>query len=124
MKNLWVVLFGLMIGCGASGTGKPTLQPAKGKVTLSTGAPLAFGILALESAGPGAFRCQGKIAPDGTFELETGTEKGASVGKYKVYVVVPPNRSAGIPKKYLDDSKSDIIVEIVSGDNTLDIKLK
>lgn len=124
MKNLWWMVVLLMVGCGASGSGKPTLQPAKGKVKLSNGSPLATGTLALEPAGAGAYRCQGKIGADGVFELETGAEKGASIGKYKAYVVLPPNRSKGIPRKYLDDSKSDLEVEIVSGDNDLDIKLK
>ncbi|NBY01151.1 MAG: hypothetical protein EBQ87_04085 [Planctomycetes bacterium] len=125
MRNLWLmVIFLFMVGCGYSGTGKPTLHPAKGKVSLGTGSPLAFGTLALEPAGVGAIRCQGKIGTDGTFELETGTEKGASAGKYKAYVTLPLNKSKGVPKKFQSDETSGIEVEIVTGDNDLDIKLK
>lgn len=124
MKNLWLMLFAFVIGCGPAGTGKPTLNPAKGKVTYASGAPLISGTLAMEPAGPGAFRCSGKIGSDGTFELETGTEKGASAGKYKAYVALPANKNKSVPKKFQSDETSGIEVEIVSGDNDLDIKLK
>jgi hypothetical protein len=124
MRSLWLMMIVLLVGCGYSGTGKPTLHPAKGKVTLGTGSPVTFGTLALEPAGGGAIRCQGKIGTDGVFELETGTDKGATAGKYKAYVVLPANKRNSVPKKFQADDTSGIEVEIVSGDNDLDIKLK
>jgi len=114
----------LLVGCGSSGPGKRTLNPAKGKVTLGTGAPLTFGALSLEPLGGGAIPCIGKIGTDGTFELETGTDKGASAGKYKAYVILPANKKNSLPKKFQSDDTSGIEVEVVSGDNNLDIKLK
>ncbi len=124
MKNFCLMMIVFLVGCGSSGPGKPTLNPAKGKVTLGAGTPLAFGTLALEPNGGRAMRCQGKIGPDGTFELETGSEKGAAAGKYKAYVVVPPNKSKSVSKKFQSEDSSGIEVEIVSGDNDIDIKLK
>jgi hypothetical protein len=124
MRILWLMMIVLVLGCGASGTGKRTLNPAKGKVTLGTGAPLTVGTLSLEPLGGGAIPCNGKIGTDGTFELETGTDKGASAGKYKAYILLPPNKSKSVPKKFQSDDTSGIVVEVVSGDNDLDIKLK
>jgi hypothetical protein len=125
MRSLWLMMILMMMtGCGGSGPARPALNPVKGKVTLETGAPLAFGTIAFEPAGGRAFRCSGKIGPDGTFELETGSEKGATAGKYKVSVGLPPNKRNSVPKKFQSDDTSGIEVEIVSGDNDLDIKLK
>ena len=124
MRSLWLMMILMMMGCGGSGPARPALNPVKGKVTLATGAPLAFGIIDFEPAGGRAFRCSGKIGPDGTFELETGSEKGATAGKYKVSVNLPPNKRNSVPKKFQSEDTSGIEVEIVSGDNNLDIKLK
>ena len=125
MRSLWLMMILMMMtGCGGSGPARPALNPVKGKVTLATGAPLAFGIISFEPAGGRAFRCSGKIGPDGIFELETGSEKGATAGKYKVSVALPPNKRNSVPKKFQSDDTSGIEVEIVSGDNDLDIKLK
>ena len=124
MRSFWFIIIVLLVGCGSSGPARPALNPVKGKVTLATGAPLAFGTIAFEPAGGRAFRCSGKIGPDGTFELETGSEKGATAGKYKVSVGVPPNKRNSVPKKFQSDDTSGIEVEVVSGDNDLDIKLK
>ena len=124
MRSLWLMMILLVMGCGSSGPARPSLNPVKGKVTFGNGAPLAFGTIAFEPSGGRAYRCQGKIEPDGTFELETGSEKGATAGKYKVSVVLPPNKSKSVPKKFQFDDTSGIEVEVVSGDNNLDIKLK
>ena len=123
MRSLWLIIIILLVGCGSSGPARPALNPVKGKVTLGTGAPLAFGTIAFEPSGGRAYRCSGKIGPDGTFELETGTEKGSSAGKYKVYVLLPANKKNSVPKKFQSED-SGIEVEVVSGDNDLDIKLK
>ena len=126
MKSLWfMMMIALLVGCGSSsGPARPALNPVKGKVTLGNGAPLAFGTLAFEPSGGRAFRCSGKIEPDGTFELETSSEKGATAGKYKVSVSLPPNKRNSVPKKFQSDDTSGIEVEVVSGDNNLEIKLK
>jgi len=124
MRSLWLMIILLVMGCGGSGPARPALNPVKGKVTLATGAPLAFGTIGFEPAGGRAFRCSGKIGTDGTFELETGSEKGATAGKYKVSVSLPPNKRNSVPKKFQSDDTSGIEVEVVSGDNDLDIKLK
>ena len=92
MRSLWLMMILMVMGCGSSGPARPALNPVKGKVTLATGAPLAFGTIAFEPSGGRAYRCSGKIGPDGTFELETGTEKGATAGTYKVSVGLPPNK--------------------------------
>jgi len=124
MRILWLMMIMLLVGCGSSGPARPALNPVKGKVTLGNGAPLAFGTIGFEPSGGRAFRCSGKIGPDGTFELETGSEKGATAGKYSVSVILPPNKRKSVPKKYQSDEISGGEVEIVSGDNDLDIKLK
>jgi hypothetical protein len=124
MRSLWLMMIILLVGCGSAGPPRPALNPVKGKVTLGTGVPLAFGTIAFEPAGGRAFRCSGKIGPDGTFELETGSEKGATAGKYSVSVILPPNKRKSVPKKYQSDEISGGEVEVISGDNDLDIKLK
>jgi hypothetical protein len=124
MRILWLMMIMLLVGCGSSGPARPALNPVKGKVTLANGAPLAFGTIGFEPAGGRSFRCSGKIGPDGTFELETSSEKGATAGKYKVSVNLPPNKKNSVPKKFQFEDTSGIEVEIVSGDNDLDIKLK
>jgi hypothetical protein len=124
MRSLWLIIIVLLVGCGSSGPARPALNPVKGKVTLATGAPLAFGTIAFEPSGGRAYRCSGKIGPDGTFELETGTEKGATAGTYKVSVGLPPNKRNSVLKKFQSEDTSGIEVEVVSGDNDLDIKLK
>ena len=125
MRSLWLMMILLLMGCGSSsGPARPPLNPVKGKVTLGNGAPLAFGTIGFEPSGGRAFRCSGKIGPDGTFEIETGSEKGATAGNYKVSVVLPANKSKSVPKKFQSDDTSGIEVEVVSGDNNLDIKLK
>jgi len=125
MRSLWLMIIALLlVGCGSSsGPARPALNPVKGKVTLGNGSPLAFGTIAFEPSGGRAYRCSGKIEPDGTFELETGSEKGATAGKYKVSVGLPPNKRNSVPKKFQSED-SGIEVEVVSGDNNLDIKLK
>jgi hypothetical protein len=125
MRSLWLMMIALLlVGCGSSGPARPALNPVKGKVTLATGAPLAFGTIAFEPSGGRAYRCSGKIGTDGTFEMETGNEKGATAGKYKVSIGLPVNKSKSVPKKFQSDDTSGIVVEVVSGDNDLDIKLK
>ena len=132
MRKILLLLLLLVIGCGPIGTGKPTLNPAKGKVSLANGTALTTGTIAFEPNGAGAYRCSGQIGSDGTFELETGSDKdkGASAGKYKVAVSFalvnkrPPAIAKSVSKKYLDTDTTDIEVEIVSGNNDLDIKLK
>ena len=119
MRSLWLMMILLLMGCGSSsGPARPALNPVKGKVTLGNGAPLAFGTIGFEPSGGRAYRCSGKIGPDGTFELETSSEKGATAGKYIVSVFLPPNKSKSVPKIVQPE------VEVVSGDNNLDIKLK
>ena len=124
MRILWLMMIMLLVGCGSSGPARPALNPVKGKVTLANGAPLASGTIALEPSEGRAYRCSGKIGPDGTFEIETGSEKGATAGKYKVAVGPLPKNRKSVPKKYYSEDTSGIEVEIVSGDNDLDIKLK
>ena len=124
MRSLLLMMIALVVGCGSSGPARPALNPVKGKVTLATGAPLAFGSITFLPAGGRAFSCSGKIGSDGTFELETGSEKGATAGKYKVFLSIPSNKSNSVPKKFQSDETSGILLEIVSGDNDLDIKLK
>ena len=125
MRILWLMMIALLlVGCGSSsGPARPALNPVKGKVTLGNGAPLAFGTIGFEPAGGRAYRCEGKIGADGTFELETGSENGATAGKYKVFVVLPANKKNSVLKKFQSED-SGIEVEVVSGDNDLDIKLK
>lgn len=122
----------LVLGCGPLGSGTRTLHPAKGKLTLANGSPLTSGLVGLEPNGSGN-RCVGKINSNGTFELQTGDEKGAAIGKYKAYVFFPagkggkstmPVSAKGIPKKYLESDSTDLEIEITGGDNELVVNLK
>src|SRR5688572_2871703 len=87
---------------------KSNTVPVRGRVLLD-GKPLAQGMIAtLPSAGRGA---NGRIQPDGTFELRTfGKNDGATIGVHKVAVVAydapanaGPESGSGkllVPKRY------------------------
>lgn len=128
------VLFALMstvlIGCGGS-----SAPPTTGSVS-SSGSPVKKGSLAFHpdgSKGNNSTKVAGGDIVDGKYELYLEGKKGAPPGWYKVTVIstVPidpkdeysPTKSL-INKKYNDPNTTDIIVEIKSKDNVIDISLK
>jgi hypothetical protein len=118
----------LCAGCGQSG---PATAPVKGKVTLD-GQPLTTGrVITLPEADRGA---NGLIAPDGTFELSTFSDRdGATLGKHKVGVVAfeataggpesPTGRSL-VPERYNNPETSNLTIDVkVGGDNFAELSL-
>src|SRR2546423_9761382 len=83
-----LVLVGLISGCGR-GSG-PALAPVSGKVTVD-GQALTSGNVVLTPEDPKQIAKDipapaGQIESNGTYEIQTGGQRGAPLGKYKVTV--------------------------------------
>jgi hypothetical protein len=91
------IRLGLALGvCAAvwmvAGCGKPPLKlaPVTGKIMIN-GKPLTFGSVQFRADVSHGNRSMevptGQVQPDGSFELTTGTRKGAPLGWWKVLVI-------------------------------------
>jgi hypothetical protein len=78
---IWIGLFAIA-GCGPA---EAKLVPAQGTVRFTDGKPVAGGIVEFSPSGNGP-TARGKIAADGTFQLETNGKPGAIAGAYRVVV--------------------------------------
>lgn len=109
-----------LTGCGNSAG----LQPVKGKVSYKDGQPVEGGSITFNNSEK-QISASGDIAPDGTFTLNFGTDRGAPVGSYKV--TVTGNSEYGEPAKvasiYGDPSRTPLKQEIVDGANDLTIQV-
>jgi hypothetical protein len=108
-------------GCGAAPV------PVAGKVTLDK-KPLTTGIVSFRpdrsKGNTIAVEPRGKIAPDGTYAVETNGKPGAPPGAYKVVVIAqgPPvnpkdpysRNKQIINPKFLQEEKTDLSVTVVN----------
>ena len=127
-----------LVGCG-TGEEKLDLVPASGVLTYK-GKPLSgYNVF---------FKPEGDLRPangttdeNGKFVLGTaGDANGALVGKFNVYIVLPPEdlevesgreepsmvqqRKSALPRKYESPASSGIVIDIpAGGSDTLDITL-
>lgn len=131
---LLLCVINLLTGC--SGSGGPTLVPAKGVVTFK-GSPIEkIAVVFMPVGGKGQL-AEGKTDASGKFELQTKEPgDGAMVGEYKVsfkYVsdVIPdmPGFAGGkqaepspIPLKYADENKSGITATVAASASKNDFK--
>lgn len=131
---LAVMLVPAMLLSGCARVEEPKTYPVRGRVTYR-GRPVTGGLILLVPQEQG-HAATGELQADGTFRLTTfRRHDGAVPGKYRVAVQVFPTESAGlpgaefggkrppIPQKYFDPATSGWIVDIQSGENTLDISL-
>ena len=116
----------LLAGCG----GDPNLGNVSGKITLNgeplEGALVTFSPTRTEGVGSTTF---GKTASDGTYHMVVSDEKdGAFIGENLVRVKTSDSKADGsvikevVPAIY--NSKSRVLVEVKSGDNTFDFELE
>jgi hypothetical protein len=114
----------LFVGGCKKSSSLPPLFPVKGKVTVD-GQPVTSGFVTLvpfdadkaSSAPPS----NGPIDSSGNYEIVTGGEKGAPLGKYKVWVspgMVPAPGAKTTPQvpfnpKFSDPSKTTFVIEVV-----------
>lgn len=121
----------LIAGCGRKA---PTLNQVTGKVTFK-GSPLPGGLIVFSpdtSRGESGRIAFSKIQSDGTYILQTGDDKGAASGWYRVTVasLAGPGTSfefaptSLIPDKYRDPQLSLLQCEVKANrDNHLDFNL-
>ncbi len=127
-----VAAFGLAAGCSSS-----LDSSVSGTVTLD-GKPLEIGNgTCTVSFYPeeGGAAAQGRVGPDGTYALKTGSTKGIRSGTYIVTVVatgpsrepppgVPPMPGPLLtPTRYGTKERSDLRFMIASGTNRINIAL-
>lgn len=134
------LLFALVafVGCGGSGdNAQISTYPVKGKILLANGQPAKGANIILVGSGPtGGPNGIGVLGKDGTFAIKSmGDRDGMAPGKYKV-VINPSGKVNGvsaddqkfgmnnIPRKYWDDSTTDMVAEIKAEDNSFEWKLK
>ena len=124
-----LVCLAVLPGCGPKyGAG------VSGTATLD-GEPLPRGTVTFEPVGGGAFACA-EIAPDGTFEVQTGANKSLAPGDYHVTVVafsqfvgpgMTPEQVEAVriaPKKYASKETSGLKFTVAPGANQFDLVLK
>ena len=136
-RLLLLVLVGqFIVGCSKG----PTVHPVRGRVVLEDGQPLTTGgsvFFDPVDGGEGGEKgtARGAIMDDGTFVMGTYTaDDGAYPGKHRVMVKAmrdPKNTfpDSIVPRPVLDDrfedyNKSGIEVEIVAGENEIEIKVE
>jgi hypothetical protein len=126
----WTALALLM----ASGCGGPYDSAVTGVVTLNS-VPLTTGVVSFAPQGPGAM-ANGRIRPDGTYELWTGREEGLASGQYVVSVIAtestgdrgkdggpPPMGKLITPPWYQNPDTSGLTFTVAPGDNEINLPL-
>jgi hypothetical protein len=128
-------------GCGGDDNPVEKFQTyeVKGQVLLADGKPLKGGMIHFEAPDNLSRKAIGKIAPDGTFALNTGgSGPGAAPGQYKVRVEPedPTPRAAKdrrgsrpgrppFPVKYTDEDASGLVFTLTPAPTQLEpIRLK
>jgi hypothetical protein len=111
-RTLTFCLLAMISGCGEP---EPELVPVAGTVTVD-GQPLSKGTVAFV---PDAARGnqsldtpQGKIAPDGTYQLKTLDKLGAAPGRYKVVVSATANEPPPADSYAVKDWRPEWLVNI------------
>jgi hypothetical protein len=134
-----LIVLGLAVvplaGCQSKGPTPPATTEARGKIVLPGGQPLRSGRVKLSPTTPDTVETFGDVGADGTFVLSPyKVGDGAVPGTYKVTVEpfqyktatgnpVRIKDAARIPPRYLEASSTDMRAVIVSGPNTLDLRL-
>ena len=134
--GLATALASIPLGCGSDNAPPDTgaLYAATGKVVTKEGAPVSGGEIYLIPVGAG-HESHASIGPDGSFNLSTYGDEGASPGEYVARLeppaeaMQPASKKKGVMKapydrKYLDEGTSDLKVTIKPEPNELDLKLQ
>jgi len=88
---------GLAVLVPVSGCSPFTYVPVKGKLVMKNKKPVTIGVVVFVPNKENALRLlpQGKIQPDGTYELTTNGRAGAPIGSYIVCVRGPMRKVHG-----------------------------
>jgi hypothetical protein len=119
-----------LVGCGQRDLSKPSMYPARGRVTIK-GQPARYVRVHLEPKDARGAPAIGFTDEDGSFDIRTfaheGDPDGAVPGEYVVYLSegVPPKGHTGtkVPTRLQDEEKSGLSIEIKAEDNDIDIQL-
>jgi hypothetical protein len=101
-----ILLLAALVGCG-----KPT-STFRGKVTFH-GRPLTSGVIYFLGPAPQMRMGMGTIHDDGTY-----VATDVPVGEVRVSFQAP-----GLPAKYGDPNRSELVYEITSGMTSLDVEI-
>lgn len=146
---VFIFVLSVLMGCGESG---PPLAPVKGKVTLY-GKPYTKGLVVFTPEGGGPTGTS-QTDENGDYEIWSSGRKGAMVGKHKISVttIMEPVKEAAPPGQVSSDdpgytafggaadykkakemkepipakfnSKSELLKDVESGQNTIDLDLR
>jgi hypothetical protein len=118
---LGIVAFTSLALCIRGMNARVALSDVTGRVTYS-GRPLDGGYICLSSDN-GAMPAVGKLGSDGSFRLQTDTDRlGALPGLYHAFLSVRKGGTA-LPSKFCDPRTSGLAVEIASDWCDLNIDL-
>jgi hypothetical protein len=122
-------------GCGAASIAASDIpaQPVHGTITLG-GKPMTAGYLNLtlvtNTEKYGKAQAVAEIKPDGTFEPhQVGDKTGLVPGRWKVavnptYVRDGKMKRLSVPAKYTNEDTTDLVIDVVEGDNAPTLTLK
>jgi len=122
----------LIAGCNSRDPNLPEVARVRG-VVMFKGEPLPEGEIHFHPEDTQSNPGSGMIQKDGTFELSTyERHDGATVGKHKVTINIPPHLDGSIPdppiqipKQYGNPDATPLSVEVVSGKtNTFELTIK
>jgi hypothetical protein len=107
-------------------------MPVFGKVTLANGSPLTGGRVVFKPKNKGQQEAVAEVDKDGSYKLSSySKDDGAAPGEYTVVVEKISYKTgsavevrADVPKKYLSDSTSDMVVIVQEGQTDYPIRLK
>jgi hypothetical protein len=117
----WLIAASLIAGCSGRDPNLPEVARVKG-IVMFEGKPLPEGEVHFVPEDPQANPASGMINEDGTFELSTYERyDGATVGKHKVTINIPPHLDGSIPdppiqlpKRYGNPDETPLSVEVES----------
>jgi hypothetical protein len=129
-----VAIAALAAGCGDPDAVPTSLKtyPVKGKVVLADGKPLSSGVVVLASPEKG-MEFEGRVQPDGTFQVKSSYGDGAPEGAYKIRIQADTSkpgdgkskgRRSGAnlpyPPRYGDEATSGLTAVVKPSDNDLE----
>jgi hypothetical protein len=98
---LFAMLALMAVGCG--GASPPTF-PVTGKVLFADGSPVTHGIIEF-APRDGGEAARSTIAADGSFDLKTGTRRGAAPGAYRIAVIQVASAEDVAPRQHQAHAK-------------------